>query len=46
MPEELRRRLSAAADRSGRSLNEELVHGLGQSLRPSPARTVADKAAA
>jgi hypothetical protein len=45
MPEELRRRLTAAADRSGRSLNAELVHRLDESLRPSPARTAADKAA-
>src|SRR5436189_2945604 len=45
MPEELRRRLTAAADRSGRSLNGELVHRLDKSLRPSPARTAADKAA-
>jgi hypothetical protein len=45
MPEELRRRLAAVADRSGRSLNAELGHRLDQSLRPSPARTAADKAA-
>ena len=45
MPEELRRRLAAAADRSGRSLNAELNHRLEKSLRPSPVRTAADKAA-
>jgi len=46
MPQELRRGLAAAADRSGRSLNAELVHRLDKSLRPSPARTAADKAVA
>ena len=45
MPEELRRRLVAAADRSGRSLNGELVQRLEKSLRPSPVRTAAEKAA-
>jgi hypothetical protein len=40
MPEELRRRLVAAAERSGRSLNSELVHRLDRSLRPSPLERV------
>ena len=45
MPEELRRGLAAAAARSGRSLNAELVHRLERSLRPSP-RTRAVEAVA
>ena len=46
MPEELRRGLAAAAARSGRSLNAELVHRLERSLRRSPLRVVADTAVA
>src|SRR5262245_28860477 len=46
MPEELRGRLAAAATRSGRSLNAELVDRLERSLRKSPLRTAADWATA
>src|SRR5207247_8150779 len=46
MPEELRRALAAAAARSGRSLNAEVVHRLEQSLRMSPLRVAANTAAA
>src|SRR6266487_4217422 len=46
MPEELRRALAAAAARSGRSLNAEVVHRLERSLRMSPLRVAANTAAA
>jgi hypothetical protein len=46
MPEELRRGLAAAAARSGRSLNAELVHRLERSLRPSPGRAAVVRAVA
>jgi hypothetical protein len=42
MPEELRGKLAAAAARSGRSLNAELVQRLEKSLRPSPERAAAE----
>jgi hypothetical protein len=46
MPEELRGKLAAAASRSGRSLNAELVSRLEHSLQRSPLRSAADTAAA
>src|SRR5262245_40254174 len=46
MPEELRSKLAAAAARSNRSLNAELVRRLERSLRPSPLRVAIRAAAA
>ena len=45
MPEELRPRLVEAAERSGRSLNGEVVHRLEKSLRPSRRRRILDAVA-
>src|SRR2546423_4821794 len=44
MPEDLRGRLSAAAARSGRSLNAEIVYRLDRNLRRSLLRRTAESA--